>query len=75
MVNISVNNKAINLIFSEFIAFGNPYKTKKDEFSSSFENQVMYKNLIEITLTIWQQGYKWLSSFPLQGAGKSNGGF
>ena len=76
MVNISGNNKAINLIFSGIIVIENPYKTKKkDQLSSFFRNQVIYKNLIEITLTIWQQGYKWLSSFPLAGAGKSNGGF
>ena len=43
MVNISTNNKAINLIFSGFIVFGNPYK--KYYFSTSFRNQVMYKNL------------------------------
>ena len=52
-----------------------PTKQKKNQLSSFFRNQVIYKNLIEITLTIWQQGYKWLSSFPLAGAGKSNGGF
>ena len=64
------------MIFSEIIVIENPYKTKKKgQLSSFFRNQVIYKNLIEITLTIWQQGYKWLSSFPLAGAGQSNGDF